>query len=126
MAPKKKTTKRKSAGRPVIEIDWKVVNNLLQADCSGVEVAAYIGVHHDTLYDRVREEFGIIFSEYSAKFKAKGDSLLRVKQLESALQDKNTTMLVWLGKQRLGQKDKTETDITSKGEQIQLPNIIIK
>jgi len=30
---------------------------------------------------------------------------LRRKQVESALQHGNTTMLIWLGKQRLGQRN---------------------
>ena len=95
-------------GRPVIPIDWKVVENLLQADCSGSQIASYLGISDDTLYGRVQKEKGMIFSAYSLIFKQKGDSLLKVKQFESAISDKNIAMQIWLGKQRLGQRDKSE------------------
>ena len=52
------------------------------------------------------------FSLYSLKFKQKGDSILKAKQFESAITDKNITMQIWLGKQRLGQREKQE--ITGK------------
>jgi hypothetical protein len=63
-AKKKKISKAQAKGRPVIPIDWKIVENLLQADCSGVQVAAYIGISEDTLYGRVKKEKGMIFSTY--------------------------------------------------------------
>lgn len=115
MTTKKKTVKKRpKSGRPVIPIDWIRVESLLQAGCSGCEIAGYLGVHHDTLYDRTLVEQGLIFSEYSAKFKAKGESLLRSKQFESAIKDKNVSMLIWLGKNRLLQSDKTEIDHSNK------------
>ena len=110
----KKVIKKKPLknGRPPIPIDWKKVEQLLMADCSGTEVAASLGISNDTLYLRVVNELGYdSFTTYSLKFKEKGNSILRAKQFEAAINDKNITMQVWLGKQRLGQKDKTETDI---------------
>jgi hypothetical protein len=96
--------------RPKLEIKWEEVANLLQAGCDGVQVAAYIGLHPETLYDRCRAELGIGFSEYSQQNRSKGDALLIVKQFESAVKDKDKAMQIWLGKQRLGQRDKFETD----------------
>lgn len=92
------------AGRPYITIDWKVVDSLLEAGCKGYGISAYIGIHHDTLYDRCVKEKGMSFSDYSAKMRAKGDSMLEVAQFKNAMNG-NTSMQIWLGKQRLGQKE---------------------
>ena len=120
MAKPTKPVKKKKViqGRPVIPIDWKRVEQLLMADCSGVQVAASMGISEDTLYLRVKKELGYeSFTAYSLKFKEKGNSLLKSKQYESAITDKNISMQIWLGKQRLGQKDKS--DITSGEKPIQ-------
>ena len=100
------------AGRPEIEIDWKRVENMIIGGANGSQVSAALGVHSNTLYDRVKKQYGINFSEFYDKFREKGNQLLHNKQFDVALKG-NTTMLVWLGKQRLEQKDsKEETNVT--------------
>ena len=109
--------------RPPIPINWKKVEQLLMADCSGIQVAAHIGISEDTLYSRVKTELGYeSFTAYSAKFKEKGDSLLKAKQFESAIIDKNISMQIWLGKQRLGQREKSE--VTGKDGKDLIPERI--
>jgi hypothetical protein len=95
-----------SAGRPLTPIDWDVVGEWLMKGCSGVQIAAILGVHHETLYDRCVAEHGVYFSQFSLKYKSKGDSLLHAAQFDAALKG-NTSMLIWLGKQRLDQSEKT-------------------
>ena len=104
--------------RPKKEIDWKIVDELLEADCEGTEIAAYLGMCPDTLYDRCKLEHKTNFSEYLQQKKAKGNSLLKKTQFDAATVDKDRGMLIWLGKQRLGQKDKNEHDHTTKGESL--------
>ncbi len=107
-------TKAKKNGRPEAPIDWKQVENLLMAGCLGTEVAASIGISEDTLYRRVVKELKYeSFTSYAVNFRQKGDSLLKAKQFESAIKDKNIPMQIWLGKQRLGQKDKTDLEVNS-------------
>lgn len=107
-------TKAKKNGRPETPIDWKQVENLLMAGCLGTEVAASIGISEDTLYRRVVKELKYeSFTSYAVNFRKKGDSLLKAKQFESAVKDKNIPMQIWLGKQRLGQKDKTDLEVNS-------------
>lgn len=114
-------SKAKKNGRPEAPIDWKQVENLLMAGCSGTEVAAALGIHPDTLYLRVVSELKYeSFTAFSAEFRQKGDSLLKAKQFESAIKDKNIPMQIWLGKNRLNQTDKNQTDITTKGEKLEL------
>lgn len=114
--------KQPGAGRPEITIDWEKVNKLLQAGCKGTEVAANIGIHADTLYIQCEKKFGVNFTDYSAKQRGNGDSLLRTKQFSVALKG-DKTMLVWLGKQRLAQRDKFDHDHTTGGEKIQTVNV---
>ncbi len=76
------------------------------AGCSGVEIAAQIGVHENTLYQRCKSDLGVDFVAFKQEKQAAGESLLRKVQFDTAVKDKDRTMLVWLGKQRLGQKEK--------------------
>lgn len=96
------------AGQPKAIIDWKKVDDLLIAGCSGREIAGQLGIYHGTLYDRCFTDNGIQFSEYSQQKYSKGDALLRATQFAKALgknKDADNTMLIWLGKQRLKQRE---------------------
>lgn len=96
-----------SSGFQRIELDWKKIDFLIEAGCSGYEIAAQLGVHHDTVYNRLAEHYGESFSDYSAKKRSKGDANIKVVQYQKALKGDNH-MLIWLGKNRLKQKDREE------------------
>ena|SRR5688572_1996884 len=96
--------------RPEIDLDWKKIDDLLVSGCNGSEVASYFGVHPHTIYNQCESKFGKNFSDYSQEKRQKGDSLLRAKQFQKALSGDNM-MLVWLGKNRLKQKDKEDPEI---------------
>ncbi len=98
----------KPPGVPQKIIDWEVVDNLLMAACNGREIASYLGVHPDTLYDRCQLEKGTVFSHYAQKGVAKGDSLLRATQMEVAIKKKDRSMLQYLGRVRLKQSELIE------------------
>lgn len=90
--------------RPQVEIDWKQVGMLLEAGCQGTEIAAQLGIDPETLYNRCKRDNKMGFTEFSQQKRMRGDNLLRAKQFSLAM-DGDKTMLVWLGKQRLGQRD---------------------
>jgi len=103
-------------GRPKAVIDWAVVGKLLEAGCAGTDIASQLGIGVDTLERRCRTDNKVTFSAFSQQKRMSGDNLLRAAQYKAAMEG-NTTMLVWLGKQRLGQSDKNE--LTGKdGERI--------
>ncbi len=104
--------------RPKAKIDWDHAGKLIAAGCDGVQVAAYFGIKPDTLYFRCEQDNKQGFSEFLREKRAKGDALLYATQYELAIKEKNPTMLVWLGKQRLGQREKQDTDLTSNGQTI--------
>lgn len=94
--------------RPKAVIDWSKVDFYLRAHCDGVGIAGILGVSPDTLYRACQEEHKIGFADYSAQKKSEGKELLRATQFQLAI-EKDKTMLVWLGKQYLGQRDKSES-----------------
>jgi len=108
---KKEEVKKNPQNRPPIPIDWEVVDKFLEADCSGTQVAGLLAIHPDTLYARCAKEKGMPFSEYANTKKAKGDGLIKEKQFAEALKG-DKSMLIWLGKQRLGQKENHELNVT--------------
>jgi IS30 family transposase len=105
------------AGRPEIKIDWKKVGNLLKAQCIGTGIASMLGVSPDTLYRKCQEDHKTNFEDYSRQKKSEGVELLRAKQFQTAMEG-DKTLLIWLGKQYLDQKDKAQSDITTNGKDI--------
>jgi|TARA_Y100000593_G_C4055620_1_gene211862 hypothetical protein len=91
---------KKKVGRPKKELDTKLIERLSSIFCTNEEIASVVECHADTLADN--------FSEYLKKGRSRGKMSLRRMQWEKA-QTGNTTMLIWLGKQMLGQKDRLET-----------------
>jgi hypothetical protein len=102
---------KRPSHRPKISIDWNYVDSLLEADCTGTEIAGNLAMHPETLYARVELEKGMGFTAYSQQKKNKGDTLIKRAQLNKALEGDNT-MLVWLGKVRLNQRESTSSNIT--------------
>lgn len=95
-------------GSREIPIDWETVDELFACGSPGTEVAATIGIHADTLYRRIEKEFGTDYAAYVAKKRASGEGLIRLAQYKKALglsKKGDNTLLIWLGKQRLNQKE---------------------
>jgi len=113
----KKDKTPKVMGRPKKPIDWEVFDKLCALQCTQVEMASWFDCSVDTLERRCTEEKGMIFAEYYIQKAGKGKISLRRHQWQLA-EKGNATMLIWLGKQVLGQKDKA--DITSDGMALQL------
>lgn len=94
-------------GRPRIEIDWSEFDKLCRIQCTLEEIAGWFDCSVDTIENRVKEAHGITFSEYFAQKSTRGRSSLRRRQYTAAMRG-DRTMLIWLGKQWLGQADKSE------------------
>jgi predicted nucleic-acid-binding Zn-ribbon protein len=103
--------------RPEIPINWDKVDELLMYGCPGTEIAAFFGVHENTFYHRVEKKYDCGFSEYSAKKKATGEAILREHQFKKAIgatKKGDNTLLIFLGKQRLGQRDNPSDKLVSE------------
>lgn len=109
----KKKQIKKSTGRTKCTIDWTLVDEYLEAGATGTSIAATLGIHPETLYDKVVKERNVAhFSDYLQEKRAKGDSNIHLWQYKSAKRG-NIQMLIWLGKNRLGQKDKSPEEVAS-------------
>jgi len=104
--PKRKN--KPGAGRPKKIIDYEMVKELSQHACTIEEIGSYLGCSHDTLSKDPK--FKEVYQEGLNKCRRS----LRSAQYEAAM-DGDRTMLVWLGKCLLGQKEKTETELTLQG-----------
>jgi len=104
MSTTNKTTNK--GGRPKAEIDPRLVETLAGIGCTLSEIAAACDCHPDTLTNR--------FSAEMNKGRENGKTRLRKKQLEVALAG-NVSMLIWLGKQILGQTEKVEARTEHSG-----------
>lgn len=99
------------AGRPRIEFTekmWDDFDKLCGIQCTLLEISQFFGVSEDTIERRVEETYSVKFAEHYKKKAAGGLISLRRKQYQTALSG-NISMLIWLGKQYLGQRDKHDT-----------------
>jgi AraC-like DNA-binding protein len=122
--PKPRTTKKKppktdnnpkGAGRFKIGIeDWDEFDFFCQMQCTLEEIAAFYGCSPDTIERRVKEKHGVNFAEYFAQKRAGGFVSLRRAQWDVGVTQKNFIMLMFLGKQYLGQSDKVDTTVGSR------------
>ena len=101
-----------SRGRPKTKIDWEEFDKLCEFQATLEEIACWFDCSVDTIERAVEREKGMNFAEYFAIKREKGKVSLRRRQHQVALKG-NATMLIWLGKQHLGQSDKKE--VTGKG-----------
>lgn len=92
-------------GENIIPIDWEKVANLVRAGCDGQQCAATIGCHASTLYERCVQENNAMWTAWMAEKRAAGDANILAAQFHKAIKDRHPSMLIWLGKQRLAQKD---------------------
>ena len=92
-------------GRPKKIINYDLVESLGAIHCTVEEIANILNLNKRTL-ERDSE-----FCRIYKKAIDNGKMCLRRYQWK-AVEEGNTTMLVWLGKQYLGQKDKTEMEAT--------------
>lgn len=119
--PRAKRAHPLNTGRPLKHIDWDFVDKLCLAGCNSTEIAPHFDMHPQTFCDRVLLEKGVSFTAFSQEKRAQGDSLLREKQMEVALSG-DKALLVWLGKNRLGQRDRFDTDAELKEIVVKIMN----
>ena len=91
-------------GRPKLDIDQEQLEKLMGIHCTEEEIAGWFECSVDTIERRCVEYFGETFAEAYKKFSGRGKCSLRRAQWTAA-QNGSITMMIWLGKQMLGQKD---------------------
>lgn len=92
-------TPTRKAGRPRTKLDERMLEELASINCSYDEMALVLGCSVRTLHDNFRTPI--------EKGRAQGKSSLKRMQFKLAM-DGNATMLIWLGKIWLGQRERRE------------------
>lgn len=95
-------------GRPLIELPQDQFESLCKLIPTLPEAAGFFKVSEDTIERWCVRTYGVNFAEVLKRFSAETRVSLRRKQLSKALEDGDRTLLIWLGKQLLGQKEKIE------------------
>ena len=96
------TKNRKGAGRPKIILDIEILKNLASIGCPDYEIASVLNVSARTLNRN--------YAEIINQFREKGKASLRKKMWDKAVKKDNTNMQIWLSKNYLGMKDRTQTE----------------
>jgi len=107
MTKKKPVEQLQKRGRKKTPIDYEKAEKLAIILCTQSEIAAVLGVslgllEHDPEFQRIHK-----------KGMESGHASLRRMQYKAA-EAGNPTMLIWLGKQHLGQRDRMEQEIGGK------------
>lgn len=113
------------ANKALTPAQWVEIDKYLQAGSNGVQIAELMGVSIEQLYEQCKATKGVEFCTYLASKWEEGNSMIRVKQFGLAMGG-DKQMLMWLGKERLGQggstiKGKTFNQMLGDSEN---PNII--
>ncbi len=102
-------------GRPKkYNLDTDQIEKLAAFGCTNTEIASFFGCGESL----IRKSY----SEFLTKGRDKGKMRLRQLQWKAA-ESGNVTMLIFLGKQILGQTDKTEVEFTKPIEEISFTEI---
>ncbi len=109
-----------AGGRPKIEWrdkEFSTFEALCGIHCTEQDICSVMNVTDKTLNKILKKKYKMNFSECFKRFSANGRISLRKKQFEVAKAG-NVTMLIWLGKQHLGQADRIEqtTETHDKAE----------
>lgn len=89
------------------DIDWKLFEKLCSRFATRSEISYLLGVSEKTLNDRCQKKYKLQFQQAFERFSSDARVSIRRKQLEVALEG-NVTMLIWLGKMYLGQREPKE------------------
>lgn len=109
-------------GRPAKPISYDTIRRAASIGCSIEELAVMAGLSRSNFSLRLKEDDALL--EAIERGRAAGQATLRRLQWQQAKAG-NPTMLIWLGKQLLGQRDVVETehsgDHTVRVEIVQVP-----
>lgn len=98
-------------GRPPIEIDWEEFDELLQFQPTLDEMAGWFKCAPRTIENRIRERANMTYCEYKDQKGSPGKISLRRQQYLTAMSG-NVAMMIWLGKNWLGQMDRSAVQVT--------------
>lgn len=97
-------------GRPKLDVDFDKLAILCQYPLRNEDIADLMDLSMDTISRAIKKKFNVTFAEYKEQKQSKLRFTLLQKQVEVAKAG-NVVMLIWLGKQYLGQSDVEKSEI---------------
>lgn len=101
---KNKGGRPKGTGKP---FNWVLLDGLLKIGGRLKDCQDIMELSHDVIQRTIKREKGVGFTEYRDLKMSRMRTTLLQKQYETAMSG-NVVMLIWLGKQHLGQAEKIE------------------
>lgn len=106
-------------GRPKLTVNTRLLERLCRLPKSVMsnQEVVYImqtaekSISYSTVERFVKKVYGCTFDDFRRKSNCKLRHLIADAQIKKAIDDENVTMLIWLGKQYLGQKDSNTTEL---------------
>jgi hypothetical protein len=105
--PNPPSIRGRAEGRPRKQIDWVQFDKLCFMFCTESEIASWFDCSIDTIENAVQREKGVRFADYYKQKSDGGKTAIRRAQLSTALGG-SVAMQIWLGKQKLGQRDQLD------------------
>lgn len=96
--------------RPRVEISEDQFKKLCGIQCTLQEIAGFFDCSEDTIENWCKRTFKEGFSDCYKKYSQDGRISLRREQYKLAMKG-NCSMLIWLGKQYLGQSEKIDANV---------------
>lgn len=104
-----KKTGPKGPSKPLSDSEFQQIIGMIEIACTRDEICSVLDMSDDTLNRRLKDRGEVNFAALHKKHSGVCNSSLRRLQWEGAKKG-NVTMLIWLGKQWLGQTDKVENN----------------
>lgn len=109
----KKKRGPKGASKPLTTKDFNKLISMIRIQCTQEECCNVLEMSDTTLNRRLKEMGYQNFEDLHRQFNSEGRMSLRRMQWQAA-ENGNASVLVWLGKQYLNQKDKTNVEVTGE------------
>lgn len=107
------------AGRPLKEINWDVVEKLIECGCSGPEIAGKFKITDDTFYRRFKNAYDCDFGGYRAIAQRSGKADIRAMLYAKAINNNapgNAGLLIFLARCELGMKEPEQVHLVAANQ----------
>lgn len=99
-------------GRPPIRVDWEKFEFACRLLATMAEICGLLKISEAALQRKIKEKYGDTFEGTLKRLSGEAKVSLRRKQMQVAMEG-NVSMLIWLGKNILDQKDAPMVDTST-------------
>jgi AraC-like DNA-binding protein len=103
----------KGPSKPLNNEDFQRLLNMVRIQCTLQECCSILGMSDTTLNRRLKERGEDNFEALYRRYNDEGRMSLRRMQWQAA-ENGNASLLIWLGKQYLNQRDKSNLEVTGE------------